>query len=57
MEINPERIIYVSCDPATLARDLKELNTNFDILEVTPVNMFPRTYHCESITVLEKNNE
>ena len=54
LEINPEKIIYISCDPATLARDLKDLNTNYNILEVTPVNMFPRTYHCESIAVLER---
>ena len=54
IEINPEKIIYVSCDPATLSRDLKELNSKFNILEVTPVNMFPRTYHCESIVVLER---
>ena len=53
-QINPEKIIYVSCDPVTLSRDLKELNTNYNIESVTPVNMFPRTYHCESITVLER---
>ena len=54
LDINPERIIYISCDPASLGRDLKELKTNYNILEVTPVNMFPRTYHCESIAVLER---
>ena len=53
-KINPERIIYVSCDPITLARDLKDLNNNYNVLEVTPVNMFPRTYHCETIAVLER---
>ena len=52
-EINPERIIYVSCDPVTLARDLKDLSDNYNVLEVTPVNMFPRTYHVECISVLE----
>ena len=56
IEINPEKIIYVSCDPATLSRDLKELNSKFNILEVTPVNMFPRTYHVECISVLERTN-
>lgn len=56
IEINPEKIIYVSCDPATLSRDLKELNSKFNILEVTPVNMFPRTYHVECISVLERRN-
>ncbi len=53
-KINPERIIYVSCDPATLARDLKDLSESYKVIEVTPVNMFPRTYHCESVTVLER---
>ena len=53
-KINPEEIIYVSCDPVTLSRDLKDINDSFDIKEITPINMFPRTYHCESIAVLER---
>ena len=52
--INSEKIIYVSCDPITLARDLKLLNDKYRILEVTPINMFPRTYHCESVCILER---
>lgn len=52
--INPTTIIYVSCDPSTLARDLKELSTDYNIKYVQPFNMFPRTYHCESIAVLER---
>ena len=54
LKINPIRIIYVSCDPATLMRDLNDLSKNYNIKEITPVDMFPRTYHCESITVLER---
>ena len=54
LKINPIKIIYVSCDPATLMRDLNDLSKNYNIKEITPVDMFPRTYHCESITVLEK---
>ena len=47
-------IIYVSCDPITLVRDLKILKNKYNIIEITPFNMFPRTYHCESIVVLER---
>ena len=53
-KINPIEIIYVSCDPVTLARDLKELQAKYTVKKVVPYNMFPRTYHCESITVLER---
>lgn len=53
---NAKRIVYVSCDPVTLARDLELLKDYYDTLEITPVDMFSRTYHCESITVLEKRN-
>ena len=53
-KINPKEIIYVSCDPVTLARDLKELQEKYIVKKVKPYNMFPRTYHCESITVLER---
>ncbi len=52
--IESKRIIYVSCDPVTLARDLKELSNDYRVEKITLVDMFPNTYHCESITVLEK---
>ena len=52
--INPTTIIYVSCDPSTLARDLKELSTDYNIKYVQPFNMFPRTYHVENVVKLEK---
>ncbi len=51
--ICPKTIIYVSCDPATLARDLKELSENYIINYVKPFNMFPRTYHVECVCVLK----
>ena len=47
-------IIYVSCDPVTLMRDLKDLKEKYNIKYIKPFNMFPRTYHCESIAVLER---
>ncbi|MBQ8132146.1 MAG: class I SAM-dependent RNA methyltransferase [Bacilli bacterium] len=52
-KINPEHIIYISCDPATLARDLKDLNTKYEIKRIKPYNMFPKTYHVECVCVLE----
>ena len=52
--MNPQKIIYISCDPMTLARDLKELSLNYKVKELTGLDMFPYTYHCESITVLER---
>lgn len=50
--LNLKKLIYVSCDPVTLARDLKKLK--YKIIDITLVNMFPRTSHCESVCVLER---
>ena len=52
--IDSQKIIYVSCDPITLARDLKLLQDKYNVLEVTPFDMFPNTYHCESVVILER---
>ena len=49
----PKKIIYVSCDPMTLARDLKKLD-NYNIISIKGFNMFPNTYHVESVTLLER---
>ena len=48
-----KRIVYVSCDPMTLVRDLGELSSKYDFKEVTLVDMFPNTYHIESVVLLE----
>ena len=54
ININPNSIIYISCDPATLARDLKILKDNYNIKSITPLDMFPNTYHVENIVILER---
>ena len=53
--INIENIIYVSCDPITLARDINRLN-NYEVMEVELFNMFPRTYHVECVSVLHRKS-
>lgn len=54
-KMSPKRIVYVSCDPATLARDLGVLfQKGYKTLEATPVDMFPRTPHVETVCVLHK---
>lgn len=56
VEMNPDRIVYVSCDSATLARDVAWLKMNgYRLEEVTPVDMFPQTVHVESVVLMTKN--
>lgn len=57
IKINSEKIIYVSCDPITLARDIKLLSSNYEVLEVTPFDMFPNTYHVECVSVLSRKDK
>lgn len=51
-ELKVPKLVYVSCDSSTMARDLKELAEVYDILEVQPVDMFPQTYHVEAVAKL-----
>ena len=53
LNIRPKKLVYVSCDLMTLVRDLKLLSNDYDILELTPVDMFPYTAHVESVCALK----
>jgi 23S rRNA (uracil1939-C5)-methyltransferase len=53
--LNPAKILYISCDPPTLARDIALLKkSGYGVTKSVPVDMFPQTYHLESVTLLEK---
>lgn len=50
----PKRIVYVSCNPATQARDLQLMDAEYKVAAVQPVDMFPHTPHVENVILLEK---
>lgn len=52
LKIRPDRFVYISCNPATLVRDLAKFEDAYDICEIKPVDMFPFTSHVECVTVL-----
>ena len=54
MRAEPERIVYVSCNPATQARDIALLDSKYKVIEVQPVDMFPHTHHVENVVRLDR---
>ncbi len=54
LSVEPNRIVYISCEPSSLARDLKLLKEKYEVVKVQPVDMFPQTYHVETVVLLEK---
>ncbi|OFY68573.1 MAG: 23S rRNA (uracil-5-)-methyltransferase RumA [Bacteroidetes bacterium RBG_13_43_22] len=54
---NPRKIVYVSCNPATQARDILLLSDKFRVTRIQPVDMFPQTHHVESIVLLERRDD
>lgn len=56
LKINPKRVVYVSCNSATQARDLEMMKHQYKIVKVQPVDMFPQTHHVENVVLLERFN-
>lgn len=54
LRINPKRVVYVSCNSATQARDLELMKHQYEIKKVRPVDMFPQTHHVENVVLLER---
>ena len=52
--IKAKHLVYISCDLITFSRDINDLLENYEVEYIKPFNMFPKTYHCESIVVLER---
>jgi 23S rRNA (uracil1939-C5)-methyltransferase len=54
LQVKPKRIVYVSCNPSTLAKDINVLAPQYNIKYIQPVDMFPQTSHCEAVALLER---
>jgi 23S rRNA (uracil1939-C5)-methyltransferase len=57
IRVLPRKIIYVSCNPATQARDIQMLGKAYDFIESQPVDMFPHTQHVENVALLRLASE
>jgi 23S rRNA (uracil1939-C5)-methyltransferase len=56
LDVAPKKVVYVSCNPATQARDLALMNEHYKVTKVQPVDMFPQTFHVENVVLLERRN-
>ncbi len=54
LDVTPKKVVYVSCNPATQARDLALMDEHYKVTKVQPVDMFPQTFHVENVVLLEK---
>ena len=54
LKVRPQKIVYVSCEPSSLARDIKLLSEAYEVKQVQPVDMFPQTYHVETVVSLSQ---
>ena len=54
LDLSPEKIVYVSCNPTTMARDIAQMIPGYEVLEIQPVDMFPHTYHIEAVAQLRR---
>jgi 23S rRNA (uracil747-C5)-methyltransferase len=55
LDLKPRAIVYSSCDPETFARDVSDLATGYDLVSLSPFDMFPMTDHCEVLGILERS--
>ena len=53
LNASPEKVVYVSCNPATQARDINILNEKYSVEKIQPVDMFPHTHHIENVVQLK----
>ncbi len=52
LALSPDKVIYISCNPATMARDIGRMIQDYEVVEIQPVDMFPHTYHVEAVAKL-----
>lgn len=56
LKMEPKRIVYISCNPATQARDVTILSEKYKVLKIQPVDMFPHTHHVENVILMKKSS-